>query len=191
MSEQENSLLATRQEAEAAPICLEELQGGPNRFKNDAGARAAERMRAKAAAVARRTARIFRFIVASLALLTLTGLGGVGWYGWETRITGTVTDERPCGALIGERQLTGYRQYSYPFNEVFGFRFIDTSKIDEKTIIRMNGSALHVVGIDKKDWWALKIDQGETGIWTLKHATTYVFVAFGKTNVVPYNAFCK
>ena len=157
----------------------------------DAGMRAAARIRERAAQVARRTARVVRAIVVAMILLSLTGLGGVGWYGWENRVVGNVTDERPCEAEVGDRRLVGFRHYSYPFTEIFGFRFIETKQIDEKTTIRLGGSGLHVVGLSEKEWWALKIDQGEVGVWTLKPAQTYVFVSGGKTNVVPYKTFCK
>lgn len=158
---------------------------------NDAGARAAERIRAKAAIVGRRAARIAWWLIIGAILIALLGVGGVAYYGWTNRITGHYTDERPCSAPIGDKELIGVRSYTYPYTEIFGFQIRDTKKITEKTTIRLNGSGLHITGITGDDWWALTHDQGETGQWIIKSAEKYVFFSGGKTNVVPYKAFCK
>lgn len=156
----------------------------------DAGMRAAERIRSKAAAIANGTARLIKWIIGTSIALAIVVISSAGYYGWENRVTGRLSDDRSCKVEYKDLTITGKRTYSYPFTEIFGFRFIDTKAIDERTVIDIRGDALVVVGQSGSDWWSLAIGPGEQGIQILKAAESYTFVMGKKAVLVKSKEFC-
>jgi hypothetical protein len=135
--------------------------------------------------------RFVRRLMLGFSLLLILSLGGLGYYAHATKVTGYVTDTRSCSLEIDGKELTGTREYSYPFTEILGFRLIDTKHIEETTKVDIRGESLRVVGLNNTEWWTVKVGVGEKGIQQLKPAHTYTFVLGDKVGVVPYRAFCK
>lgn len=158
--------------------------------KRDAGILASDRIRERSAAA--RVAfwvKTTLWLVAGLVLACGTAFGA---WAYEKRLTGYVTDERPCSFSVGKQEITGTRYYSYPFTEILGFRFIDTSVIDVKTELDVRGDSMLIVGHKGIDWWAVDVGVGEKGIQALKPADFYTFVvAKNQVGVVNDNALCK
>lgn len=157
---------------------------------NDAGVKAASRIRAKAAAVASATATFMRWAIGLSVLLAILIVSAIGYYGWENRVTGRLSDDRMCKVEYKDLSITGKRTYSYPFMEIFGFRFIDTKAIDERTIVDIRGDAMMIIGQSGDDWWSLAIGMAEQGIQILKPSDSYTFVVGKKAVVVKSKVFC-
>jgi hypothetical protein len=155
----------------------------------DAGALAADKMRKRTAA--QTAATYFRRTVYFFLTVLLMVIGLIVWYGYENKVTGRFIDDRSCEFSIGNREMTGIRTYSYPYTEIFGFRFIDTSTIEEKTTINIRGDAMTVVGHSSTGWWAINIGTGEIGKQVIKNAESYTFVMGKAVNVIPYRQLCK
>lgn len=127
-------------------MLLEDLSSA-NETSGDAGVRAANRIRTKAAAAARKTARITLLITVTVVVLAMIAVAGVGYYGWSTRVTGYAIDERPCSFDLQGMPLTGKRTYSYNYTEIFNFRYVDTTAVSEKTVLDVTGTAITIVGL--------------------------------------------
>jgi hypothetical protein len=157
----------------------------------DAGTRAASRIRTKAAAVADTAVRAVSWLVGLSIALAIIVIVGTGYYGWENRVTGRLSDDRQCKAEYKDLTITGKRTYSYPYTEIFGFRFIDTAAIDERTVVDIRGDAMMILGQSGDEWWSLSIGMAEQGIQILKPADYFTFVVGKKAVVVKSKLFCE
>lgn len=100
-------------------------------------------------------------------------------------------DERACGIKVGSSQISGRRYYSYRYTELFGFRFIDTSKINERTELFVRGQGYIVMGIlADKTHWVSEVDIGETGVEPLDDAEMYAVYTANTVGLVSYKDFC-
>lgn len=158
---------------------------------HDAGTRARMKMNARIAA--QKAAAFTKMTVRLTLLLLWFALLFVAYYGYENRVTGTYVDHRECSLdLEGDYTVTGKRTYTYPYVEVYGFRVVQTSKIDEKTQIDLKGSSIVTIGQTNDEWWAINNKTGEFGIQILKPANSYSFVVNGdRVGVVTYKSFCR
>lgn len=158
----------------------------------DAGIKAAERVRARKETVVK-AARRFHMLVTLLLILAACGIAAYGDYLWRNKTTGYNVDERPCHAEIGKQEVSGKRTYSYPYFEIMGFRFLDTSKVTERTQIDVRGTPFTVVGLKgEAQWKGYPVSSGERGILILDQADTYVFFYDEKSvGAVSYNTLCK
>lgn len=111
--------------------------------------------------------------------------------GKDSMVTKRVVDKRSCEYNQKGVKVTGMRYYSYNYTELFGFRFIDTEKIEERTDIHHDFTATVVVGMNNEEWWSLSLGKGEPTIKTLGKAESYTFVQDGLAGVVSYDNFCK
>jgi hypothetical protein len=168
----------------------------PKAFTGDAGIRAAERIRERS--LKAKAAKAFFVLMSGLAVLLITGVSGVGYYGYATMTTGLVTNERPCSLEVGKRTVTGVREYVQRYNEIFGYQFIKTNDVVEKTTINVRGVAFVVVGhlasVNEKtgkNWWSKRIGMGEQGVQILDRAESYTFVFEDAVQVVPYRGLCR
>lgn len=157
---------------------------------SDKGAEAVDRMRARAQAAAK-AKKVFKFTILIIVGLVLLVAAALGYYGYMTRVTGYLVDERQCKWMVGDTELTGSRLYSYPYQEYFGYRFINTKVIDEKTKIDIAGNPIQVVGLSGDDFWVVNVGMGERGKQVLKHADNYIFTMGKNVAVAKYKTFCK
>lgn len=157
---------------------------------------------------ARRTAKIFRWTVTLSISLLIIAAAIIATYAYKTMETGRFTDERSCSVKLGgDLELTGKRSYTYRYNQILGYRFIDTRKIFEKTTLDLRNQTMTVVGqytrakpVDQttgevpaveERWWGINIDGGDRGQQILKGADNYTFVVGKKIGVIKYEEFCK
>lgn len=157
---------------------------------------------------ARRTAKIFRWTVTLSISLLIIAAAIIVTYAYKTMETGRFTDERSCSVKLGgDLELTGKRSYTYRYNQILGYRFIDTRKIFEKTTLDLRNQTMTVVGqytrakpVDQttgevpaveERWWGINIDGGDRGQQILKGADNYTFVVGKKIGVIKYEEFCK
>lgn len=109
----------------------------------------------------------------------------------DSFVSKAVVDVRSCEYKVKGVEVKGKRYYAYEYNEVFGIRFIDISKINERTDIHHDFTATVVVGINDYEWWSLNLGKGEQTIKTLGKAESYTFVQDGLAGVVSYDDFCR
>lgn len=109
----------------------------------------------------------------------------------DSFVSKTVVDIRSCEYNMKGVEVKGKRYYTYKYNEVFGIRFIDTSKIDERTDILHEFKGTTIIGMNDSEWWSLNLGKGEPTIKTLGKAESYTFVQDGLAGVVSYDNFCK
>jgi hypothetical protein len=178
------------------PICLKGVPEHQSPLKtikayDEPGTRAADIMRAKAAAMAASAARLMRWVLGGGIALVMLAMVAIGYYGWSNQITGRFSDDRLCSSEIGGYKVTGKRTYSYPYMEIYGFRFIDTKKIDERTVVDIRGDAVLILGQSADMWWSVAVGAGEQGIQILKEANQYTFVSGKKALIVSSKEFCK
>lgn len=115
----------------------------------------------------------------------------IGKAAQESMSSKTVVDTRSCVYNDKGVSVKGTRYYTYKYTEVFGIRFIDTSKIDESTDINHEFEATTVVGMSDGAWWQLSLGKGEPTTKTLAAADSYTFFQNGNAGVVGYDQFCK
>ncbi|QXN70552.1 hypothetical protein AGENTSMITH_148 [Bacillus phage vB_BspM_AgentSmith] len=126
------------------------------------------------------------------ALFILTSIFGVlAKEAKDSFVSKTVVDVRPCEYNVKGVEVKGKRYYTYKYNEVFGIRFIDTSKIGERTDILHEFKGTTIIGMNDSEWWSLNLGKGEPTIKTLGKAESYTFVQDGLAGVVSYDNFCK
>lgn len=125
-------------------------------------------------------------------LVSLVFVGAVAYAkAMETMTSDTVTDYRDCKWQIGKYELTGRRSYTYPYHEVFGFRFIDKSRVTEQTVINTPRDTTTVVTINGKDnWFGDQQEEGPAGTMKLKPGKMYVVVAGKNFGAFDHDAFC-
>lgn len=109
----------------------------------------------------------------------------------DSFVSKTVVDIRSCEYNVKGVEVKGKRYYTYKYNEVFGIRFIDTSKIDERTDVLHEFKGTTIIGMNDSEWWSLNLGKGEQTIKTLGKAESYTFVQDGLAGVVSYDNFCK
>jgi hypothetical protein len=158
---------------------------------DEAGTRAADIMRAKAAILMANTVRLMRWVFGGGVAVIILAIVAIGYYGWSNQISGRFSDDRLCSSEIGGFKVTGKRTYSYPYMEIYGFRFIDTKKIDERTVVNISGDSMMILGQSDDMWWSVAIGPGEQGIQILKEASQYTFVSGKKALIVSSKEFCK
>ena len=126
------------------------------------------------------------------ALFILTSiLAVVGKEAQASFTSKMVVDVRPCEYNVKGMDIKGKRYYTYRYREVFGIRFIDVSKIDERTDILHEFKGTNVIGMNGAEWWSLNLGKGEQTVKTLGKAESYTFVQDGLAGVVSYDNFCK
>ena len=126
------------------------------------------------------------------ALFILTSIFGVlAKEAKDSFVSKTVVDIRSCEYNVKGVEVKGKRYYTYKYNEVFGIRFIDTSKIGERTDILHEFKGTTIIGMNDSEWWSLNLGKGEPTIKTLGKAESYTFVQDGLAGVVSYDNFCK
>jgi hypothetical protein len=160
-----------------------------NTQNTDAGDQARKKITERSAKV--KLGTLIKRLVTGLVLLLVAGVAAAGWWGYENRVTGYVTDERSCMMDVEGRELKGRRTYSYPFQEYFGYRFIDTKAITEQTFVEVRGDDMVIVGHGNADWSPIKIGTGEKGYQKLAYADTYVIMVGKRVGVSSYKAMCK
>lgn len=101
-------------------------------------------------------------------------------------------DSRPCSADVGDYKLTGVREYKYYEREFFGYRIIDTRKVEEVTYYNLPNADFKIVGVNHDGTYKDHTHRpGDTGRLPIDAADTYVFFLNGKVGTATYSAFCK
>lgn len=131
-------------------------------------------------------------LVAMIFTITAAIVSGVAYY---TMQSSRATDTRPCSVTVGEREITGYRTYSYPYHvfSVLGqWRVVDATQVEEKTTIRLDGKPIMVIGQETgQEPWKVVTGLGELGVQPLKNAAQYTFVDGTEMKVVTYRQLCR
>lgn len=152
-------------------------------------------------AIGRRLKKLF-VLAAAIALLAL-----VVW-SYKTTVTiqqnggllsKLVVDTRPCSIAVPgtETVLTGSRSYSYRYREFNGWRWYDSSTVEEETRIDINGSGLTIIGSNANDpaseTWVKNIDLGERYSQLLVNKQRYT-ILYGEKRIaltIDYRDMCK
>jgi hypothetical protein len=178
--------------------------GGPGR--PDPAILAKAKLAARVAT--RATLKAIRWTIASIISLVIIVVVLTVTYGYKHMKTDNFTYERSCSmALDKDLVITGKRSYTYKYQEVFGYRFTDTSTSFEKTTLDVRNIEMTVVGqytkpkpIDpttgvappgEERWWAIQTGIGDKDARVLKGADNYTFVVGKRVGVVTYDSFCR
>lgn len=104
-----------------------------------------------------------------------------------------VVDYRPCSVESGNYQLSGKRYYSYKENEIFGYRIIDKSKVEERTEFEFLNLYSTVIMLGDNESQSITIDGGTRSTIVLPNVPKYAFVFGDERRVVvaEYNKICK
>ena len=147
--------------------------------------------KAKSRTVLARLAKGLMFWVIEVITVLLLA-AGVFYYYYDSQPTYSAADARTCVLTAGSHILTGERMYFYNYKEIFGWRLIDVSTIEESTMYDVEGFALTVVGVkDGAKWFSTKHELGETGYRPLGDAASYTFIINGVPAVTSYDDFCE
>lgn len=100
-------------------------------------------------------------------------------------------DTRACEYNKDGVHVIGKRSYKYRYNEILGYRFIDTRTMEEVTEIYHDFTETVVVGIDDGDWWKVYFSKGEPARMMLPPTEFYTFVQGEAAAVIDYEGFCR
>ena len=158
----------------------------------DAGLMAQAKMKRKERfnGVRRRFKQMCLFILG----LLITFVAFIVWAGYYTKETGYAVDQRACFFEGKNRNITGYRTYSYPYTTVFGLRYNEQAKVIEKTFIKVVGEPITIIGLNKKGKPEVqRIGRGSVGdAQPLKfESPQYLFVFDNEEIALSRDELCK
>lgn len=138
----------------------------------------------------RRTTKFLKWLLVIVLLITFGCAYGL--YSYVKSVPKQrATDIRYCSIQVGNTTVSGTREFSYNYHDYFGYRFIDTSKIDTKTSIDYGVTGLIIVGNNKDNFWSFNSGGSVIGKIIIKPAERYTFIVNGKVNVIDDSVFCK
>jgi hypothetical protein len=149
----------------------------------------------------RRLAKRIQFWAIAIAVVgSLLGMVALyGYFFWKDYITdydkyGSHTSN--CVFKVGERTMTGTRNYSYRYMTVLGYKIYMTpaSEIDEETRLDIDGNAMTVLLTETgKETRKEFVANGEKFRKFLPKADSYTFFMDGGKNtaIVSYKDLCK
>lgn len=161
------------------------------RAKIDAGERARAKLEFRQRAM--RKAKLLCLGVLGMFVVLLCSGAVFGYHQYQDRKIEWQVDYKECYLQLGNTVVEARRKYRYQSTSLLGFRFIDTSTMQEETELRGSGLAFTLVGHSDKDWWSIRNESNATSrnYTKLKPATIYTFVSAHHVGVVEYEAFCK
>lgn len=136
---------------------------------------------------------IVNFAVLFVGMAIALSLAWVGVkYKYDQAESIRAVDARPCVVDVGKTQVHGERKYTYRYRELFGFRIIETDKIEEATSYKLVGDDMIVLSIQTDGTHTRFVHQlGDIGSWDLQDADYYTFTTKAGSGVATYQNFCK
>lgn len=126
--------------------------------------------------------------------LVITFIAFLVWAGIHTKETGYSVDQRTCFFEGKNRNIEGYRTYSYPHTTVFGIRFNEMAKVKEKTFLKVTGEPITIIGLNKKGKPEVqRISRGSVGNAQPLNfeSEQYLFVFDNEEIALSRNELCK
>lgn len=136
-------------------------------------------------------------VIVMVAIFLIGSAAGVWGYfnygkGSDQFFSQRQTDERTCQVKVGKDTIQGRRYYTYKFTEIFGYRFISTDMIDERTELFLKSQGYSITSIQKDFSSTSKtVGIGLMGAEPMPRAAAWVITSNGATAVVTYDDFCK